>query len=101
MTPDLDAPATAVCVSIDDVLLTRPEWAPECSAVGIVPKLSDAESVTLAVIGALLGYTGLHIQSPFPALSSYPSGVPGSCSVYPSGFQQAAEPQQRDDDYIT
>ena len=32
------------------------EWAPERPAVGIVPKLSDAELVTLAVIQALLGY---------------------------------------------
>lgn len=57
MNPDLDALATALYVTVDDLLLAHPGWAPERPAVGIVPKLSDAELVTLAVIQALLGYT--------------------------------------------
>jgi hypothetical protein len=54
---DLDTLATALYVTIDDLLASHPEWAPERPNVGITPKLSDAELVTLAVIQALLGYT--------------------------------------------
>ena len=57
MNPDLDALVTALYVTVDDVLLAHPRWVPERPVVGIVPKLSDAELVTLAVIQALLGYT--------------------------------------------
>jgi len=57
MNPDLDTLATRLYVTIDDALIDHPEWAPERPAVGIAPKLSDAELVTLAVIQALLGYT--------------------------------------------
>lgn len=57
MNPDLDTLATALYVTVDDLLLAHPGWVPERPAVGIVPKLSDAELVTLAVIQALLGYT--------------------------------------------
>ena len=57
MGPDLDTLATALYVTTDDLLVNHPEWAPERPAVGIVPKLGDAELVTLAVIQALLGYT--------------------------------------------
>ena len=56
MNPDLDTLATALYVTADDLLIQHPEYAPERPAVGIVPKLSDAELVTLAVIQALLGY---------------------------------------------
>jgi hypothetical protein len=54
---DLDTLATALYVTIDDTLKTSPElrrWRP---AVGITPKLSDAELLTVAVIKALLGNT--------------------------------------------
>lgn len=57
MNPDLDTLATRLYVTIDDALIVHPEWAPERPVVGIAPKLSDAELVTLAVIQALLGYT--------------------------------------------
>jgi Transposase DDE domain len=57
MNPELDTLATRLYVTIDDLLIDHPEWAPERPAVGIAPKLSDAELVTLAVIQALLGYT--------------------------------------------
>lgn len=57
MNPDLDALATRLYVTIDDLLIDHPNWAPERPVVGIAPKLSDAELITLAVIQALLGYT--------------------------------------------
>ena len=41
---------------MDDLLIQHPEWAPERPAVGIVPRLSDAELVTLAVIQVLLRF---------------------------------------------
>ena len=56
MNPDLDALVTALYVTVDDLLIRHPEWAPQRPAVGIAPKLSDAELVTLAVIGVLLRY---------------------------------------------
>jgi hypothetical protein len=54
---ELDTFVTALYVKIDDALRIRPElrqWRPE---VGLAPKLSDAELVTLAVLQALLGFT--------------------------------------------
>ncbi len=57
MNPDLDTLATRVYVTIDGLLLEHPQWAPERPAVGIVPMLTDAELITLAVIQALLGFT--------------------------------------------
>ena len=77
MNPDLDTLATALYVTVDDLLLAHPGWVPERPAVGIVPKLSDAELVTLAVIQALLGYTSearflryarVHLRPWFPYL---------------------------------
>ena len=56
MNPDLDTLVTALYVRIDDLLAAHPEWAPERPAVGIAPRLSDAELVTLAVLQALLGF---------------------------------------------
>jgi len=56
MNPDLDTLATRLYVTIDDLLIDNPRWAPERPAVGIAPQLSDAELITLAVIQALLGY---------------------------------------------
>lgn len=57
MNAELDTLATALYVTIDDALIKHPEWAPERPVVGIAPKLSDAELLTLAVLQALLGYT--------------------------------------------
>ncbi len=56
MGPDLDTLATTLYVTVDDLLIQHPEWAPQRPAVGIAPKLSDAELVTLAVIGVLLRF---------------------------------------------
>ena len=57
MTNDLDTLATALYVKIDDLLKQAPELAPWRPAIGITPKLTDAELVTLAVIQALRGFT--------------------------------------------
>jgi hypothetical protein len=57
MNPDLDALATRFYVTIDDLLIEHPEWAPERPEVRLAPQLSDAELVTLAIIQALLGFT--------------------------------------------
>ena len=75
MNPDLDTLATRLYVTIDDLLIEHPAWAPERPAVGIAPKLSDAELLTLAVISALLGfssearfirYAHTHLRTWFP-----------------------------------
>lgn len=84
MNADLDALATALYVSIDDHLITHPEIRPERPEVGIPPKLTDAEMVTLAVMQALLGFTSearfiryarKHLVAMFPAL-------PATASAY-------------------
>ena len=56
MTNELDTLATALYVRIDDMLKACPDLAPSRPAVGIAPKISDAELITLAVLSALLGY---------------------------------------------
>ncbi len=74
---DLDTLTTALYATVDDALKTDPRlarWRPE---VGIAPKLSDAELITLAVLQALLGFTsetrwlrhaGAHLTHLFPYL---------------------------------
>jgi hypothetical protein len=78
----LDTLATALYVTTDDLLKTAPHLAPWRPAVGIAPKLSDAELVTLAVMQALLGfpsearwlrYARAHLGHLFP----YPPKQPG------------------------
>ena len=56
MDADLDTLATALYVRTDDLLKASPQLAPWRPRVGIAPKLSDAELVTLAVMQALLGF---------------------------------------------
>jgi Transposase DDE domain len=53
---DLDTLATALYVRVDDWLKTEPDRAPWRPAVGIAPRISDAELLTVAVMQALLGY---------------------------------------------
>jgi hypothetical protein len=74
---DLDTLATALYVTIDDLLQQAPHLAPWRPRVGIPPKLSDAELLTLAVMQALLGFTSearwlrhanLHLRPLFPYL---------------------------------
>jgi hypothetical protein len=53
----LDTLATALYVRTDELLKACPERAPWRPVVGIEPRISDAELVTLAVMQALLGFT--------------------------------------------
>ena len=57
MDADLDTLATALYVKTDDLLKANPERVPARPKIGIVPKISDAELITLAVMQALLGHT--------------------------------------------
>jgi hypothetical protein len=54
---DLDTLATALYVRTDDLLKACPERVPWRPPIGIAPKISDAELITLAVMQALLGNT--------------------------------------------
>jgi hypothetical protein len=78
---DLDTLATALYVRTDDLLKESPQLAPYRPKVGIGPKLSDAELVTLAVMQALLGFTSearwlrharAHLRHLFPRLPQQP-----------------------------
>ena len=55
MDADLDTLATALYVRTDDLLKVFPDQAPARPIVGIAPRITDAEVVTLAVMQALLG----------------------------------------------
>jgi Transposase DDE domain len=77
----MDTLATALYVKTDDLLKESPQLAPCRPAVGITPKLSDAELVTLAVMHALLGFTSearwlrharAHLRHLFPCLPRQP-----------------------------
>ena len=57
MDADLDTLATALYVRTDDLLKAFPQRLPWRPLIGIAPKISDAELITLAVMQALLGYT--------------------------------------------
>jgi hypothetical protein len=78
---DLDTLATALYAKIDDLLKASPHRAPRRPTVGIGPRLSDAELVTLAVLQALLGFTSearwlryarAHLRGMFPYLPHQP-----------------------------
>lgn len=82
MNAELDALATAIYVTVDDLLLAYPSLVPDRPAVGIAPQLSDAELVTLAVLQALLGYTSearwvryarAHLKGLFPYVPQRPA----------------------------
>jgi hypothetical protein len=81
VTTNLDTLATALYVKTDDLLQDSPHLAPYRPEVGIGPKLSDAELVTLAVMQALLGFTSearwlryarAHLRHLFPYLPQQP-----------------------------
>ncbi|HEX2300384.1 MAG TPA: IS982 family transposase, partial [Pseudonocardiaceae bacterium] len=57
MDADLDTLATALYARTDDLLKAAPERCPWRPAIGIAPRITDAELVTLAVMQALLGRT--------------------------------------------
>ena len=77
MTNNLDTLATALYATTDDLLKARPDLAPERPAVGVAPRLTDAELVTLAMMQAMLGFTSearwlrharAHLRHLFPYL---------------------------------
>ncbi len=53
---DLDTLATALYVRIDDELKASPQINRQRPKVGIAPKITDAELLTVSVLQALLGY---------------------------------------------
>jgi len=57
MDTGLEALATALYVTVDDLLKDHPEVLPPRPRIGITPVTSDAEIITLAVVQALQGYT--------------------------------------------
>ena len=57
MDADLDTLATALYVTVDDFLADNPQHRPWRPNVGLMPRLTDAELVTLMVMQALLGFT--------------------------------------------
>jgi hypothetical protein len=81
VTNDIDTLATALYVRSDDLLKQYPDLAPWRPAIGLQPRLTDAELVTLAVMQALLGYTSesrwlryarAHLGHLFPYLPGQP-----------------------------
>src|SRR4051795_2273708 len=81
MDADLDTLALALYVKIDELLIGSPERTPWRPAVGIPPRISDAELVTLAVMQALLSFTSearwlrharSHLAHLFPYLPQQP-----------------------------
>ena len=81
MDADLDTLATALYVTTDDLLAAHPERVPPRPRVGIAPRITDAELLTLAVMQALLGYTSearwlryarMNLVAMFPHLPQQP-----------------------------
>jgi hypothetical protein len=82
VTNDVETLATALYVRTDDLLRQYPDLAPWRPAIGLQPRLSDAELVTLAVMQALLGYTSearwvRHAHARLGHLFRYLPGQPG------------------------
>jgi hypothetical protein len=78
----LDSLATALYVRTDDLLKASPHLAPWRPVVGIAPKLSDAELVTLAMMQAMLGFTSeaqwlRHVRARLQHLFPYVPEQPG------------------------
>lgn len=77
MDADLDTLATALYVTTDRLLAEHPERVPPRPRVGFLPRISDAEILTLAVMQALQGFTSearwlrhvrAHLSAMFPTL---------------------------------
>jgi Transposase DDE domain len=84
---DPDTLATALYVRADDLLKCCPERAPWRPAVGITPRLSDAELLTLAVMQALLGFRP---RGPLAALCPQIPSRPVPLPARPARIQQTA-----------
>ena len=74
---DLDTLATALYVTCDDFLTDNPQHRPWRPRIGLIPRLEDAELITLVVLQALLGFTSearwlryadTHLRGLFPYL---------------------------------
>lgn len=81
MTNDVDTLAPALYATTDDTSKEHPDLAPWRPSVGVTPRLSDAEQVTLATMQAILGYTSeakwlrharAHLRRLFPYLPQQP-----------------------------
>ena len=81
MTNDVDTLATALYATTDDMLKEHSDLAPWRPPVGITPRPSDAELVTIATMQAILGYTSeakwlrharAHLCHLFPYLPQQP-----------------------------
>jgi hypothetical protein len=81
MDAELDTLALALYVKIDELLIAAPERVPWRPPVGIAPRISDAELVTLCVMQALLSFTSearwlrhadAHLRHLFPYLPQQP-----------------------------
>jgi hypothetical protein len=81
MDAELDTLALALYVKIDELLIASPERLPRRPRVGICPRISDAELVTLCVMQALLSFTSearwlrhadAHLRHLFPYLPQQP-----------------------------
>jgi len=77
MDNDLDTLATALYVTTDDYLNAHPQLAPWRPRIGLAPRISDAELITLAVMQALLEqhnerrwirYARTHLRHLFPTI---------------------------------
>ncbi len=82
MDTDLDTLATAIYVRTDDLLKARPELAPWRPVVGMKPKVSDAEMLTLAVLSVVLGFDDearwvRHVRAQWRHLFPYVPHQPG------------------------
>ena len=82
MDNDLDTLATAFYVATDDLLKAHPERVPYRPRIGISPRISDAELLTLALMQALLGFVSearwlRHARAHFGQMFPYLPGQPG------------------------
>ena len=103
MDADLDTLATALYARTDDLLKAAPQRRPWRPAIGIAPRLSDAELITLAVLQALLGFTSEarwlrfaaeQLRPLFP-LPARPARLQQAAAP-PGGHRDLADPPARD-----
>ena len=94
MDADLDTLATGLYVTSDDFLADDPQYRPWRPRVGLAPRLTDAELVTLVVLQALLGYTSearfLRYASLICAVYSLTANTIGLQQEDPRGDRHAA-----------
>lgn len=82
MDNDLDTLATAFYVAADDLLKAYPERVPYRPRIGISPRISDAELMTLALMQAMLGFVSearwlRHARENLGDMFPYLPGQPG------------------------